>query len=188
MLTLLPLCWLVSRNSCPSLVPSLPGSGLRRLISGHCASQILLMTSSWLGCGQCGHQREIRRQGIPSLDTRDLAGSSLYTVALTRQALPCDSRLPSCTQQLCHCRLVCCFWPRGPGQASGIPEAHISVRSPSTPASSSERPALRTPPAETQTQLWSSGTNIVEWMISGLPWWLSGKEPICQCRRHGFDP
>ena len=24
-----------------------------------------------------------------------------------------------------------------------------------------------------------------------LPWWLSGKEPICQCkrhRRHGFDP
>ena len=22
----------------------------------------------------------------------------------------------------------------------------------------------------------------------GLPWWLSGKEPTCQCRRHGFDP
>ena len=22
----------------------------------------------------------------------------------------------------------------------------------------------------------------------GLPWWLSGKESICQCRRHGFDP
>ena len=22
----------------------------------------------------------------------------------------------------------------------------------------------------------------------GLPWWLSGKEAICQCRRHGFDP
>ena len=21
-----------------------------------------------------------------------------------------------------------------------------------------------------------------------LPWWLSGKEPACQCRRHGFDP
>ena len=21
----------------------------------------------------------------------------------------------------------------------------------------------------------------------GLPWWLSGKESICQCRRHGFD-
>ena len=21
----------------------------------------------------------------------------------------------------------------------------------------------------------------------GLPWWLSGKEPICQCRRHCFD-
>ena len=22
----------------------------------------------------------------------------------------------------------------------------------------------------------------------GLLWWLSGKEPACQCRRHGFDP
>ena len=22
----------------------------------------------------------------------------------------------------------------------------------------------------------------------GLPWWLSGKEPTCQCRRPGFDP
>ena len=22
---------------------------------------------------------------------------------------------------------------------------------------------------------------------SGPPWWLSGKEPTCQCRRHGFD-
>ena len=23
---------------------------------------------------------------------------------------------------------------------------------------------------------------------SGFPWWLSGKEPICQCRRCRFDP
>ena len=22
----------------------------------------------------------------------------------------------------------------------------------------------------------------------GLPWWLSGKESACQCRRHMFDP
>ena len=22
----------------------------------------------------------------------------------------------------------------------------------------------------------------------GLPWWLSGKEPACQCRRHRFNP
>ena len=22
----------------------------------------------------------------------------------------------------------------------------------------------------------------------GLPWWLSGKEPTCQCRRLGFNP
>ena len=24
-------------------------------------------------------------------------------------------------------------------------------------------------------------------MFSGLPWWLSGKESTCQCRRPGFD-
>jgi len=23
---------------------------------------------------------------------------------------------------------------------------------------------------------------------TGLPWWVSGKEPACQCRRHRFDP
>ena len=25
-------------------------------------------------------------------------------------------------------------------------------------------------------------------LIQGLPWWFSGKEPTCQCRRCGFDP
>ena len=24
--------------------------------------------------------------------------------------------------------------------------------------------------------------------IYRLPWWLSGKESTCQCRRHGFNP
>ena len=24
--------------------------------------------------------------------------------------------------------------------------------------------------------------------LSGFPWWLSGKEPACQCKRCGFDP
>ena len=24
--------------------------------------------------------------------------------------------------------------------------------------------------------------------LHSLPWWLSGKEPTCQCRRHGFHP
>ena len=23
--------------------------------------------------------------------------------------------------------------------------------------------------------------------MSGLPWWRSGKESACQCRRHGFE-
>ena len=31
-------------------------------------------------------------------------------------------------------------------------------------------------------------TSISEWIILGLPWWLSGKESASQCRRHGFDP
>ena len=26
------------------------------------------------------------------------------------------------------------------------------------------------------------------YMHRGLPWWLSGKESTCQCRRHGFNP
>ena len=25
-------------------------------------------------------------------------------------------------------------------------------------------------------------------LTKGLPWWLSGKEPTCQCRRCRFDP
>ena len=26
------------------------------------------------------------------------------------------------------------------------------------------------------------------WRLARLPWWLSGKESACQCRRHQFDP
>ena len=34
---------------------------------------------------------------------------------------------------------------------------------------------------------------VVKWVFSKLPWWLSGKEPACQCqcrrcKRCGFDP
>ena len=32
------------------------------------------------------------------------------------------------------------------------------------------------------------GNKAKQTMEAGLPWWLSGKEPICQCRRHGFYP
>ena len=34
--------------------------------------------------------------------------------------------------------------------------------------------------------LYSSGNSTQ--LYSGLPWWLSGKESTCQCRRHRFDP
>ena len=30
--------------------------------------------------------------------------------------------------------------------------------------------------------------DCVQHCIIGLPRWLNGKESICQCRRHGFDP
>ena len=29
---------------------------------------------------------------------------------------------------------------------------------------------------------------FVKIVVQGLPWWLSGKESTCQCRRHRFDP
>ena len=33
--------------------------------------------------------------------------------------------------------------------------------------------------------------NIFWWKVGNetrLPWWLSSREPTCQCRRHGFNP
>ena len=38
-----------------------------------------------------------------------------------------------------------------------------------------------------QRHLGSSKTPIQD-ILLGLPWWLSGKESACQCRRHGFNP
>ena len=32
------------------------------------------------------------------------------------------------------------------------------------------------------------GNKAKQTMEAGLPWWLSGKEPASQCRRHGFYP
>ena len=29
---------------------------------------------------------------------------------------------------------------------------------------------------------------VISEILSDLPWWVSGKESACQCRRHGFDP
>jgi len=35
--------------------------------------------------------------------------------------------------------------------------------------------------------LWISQVRILEWVASGLPWWLRGKESACQGRRHRLD-
>ena len=34
----------------------------------------------------------------------------------------------------------------------------------------------------------SSLISVKTYLIIGLPWWLSGEESICQCRRRRFDP
>ena len=28
----------------------------------------------------------------------------------------------------------------------------------------------------------------IKWSLHRLPWWLSGEESVCECRRHRFDP
>ena len=38
------------------------------------------------------------------------------------------------------------------------------------------------------TAMWSQLYGGLKIHSSGLPWWLSGKEPTGQCRRRGFDP
>ena len=41
---------------------------------------------------------------------------------------------------------------------------------------------------ETFSRHLSESFSILEVVERGLPWWSSGKESACQCRRHGFDP
>ena len=36
--------------------------------------------------------------------------------------------------------------------------------------------------------LFSETEKLILKFMCGLPWWLSGKESACQCRRHRFDP
>ena len=36
--------------------------------------------------------------------------------------------------------------------------------------------------------IWPSNLWMGAIIVPRLPWWLSGKEPTCQCRRLGFDP
>ena len=35
---------------------------------------------------------------------------------------------------------------------------------------------------------WTICNIILFWKFIGLPWWRSGWESACQCRRHGFEP
>ena len=34
----------------------------------------------------------------------------------------------------------------------------------------------------------STSMSVVHFGDRGIPWWLSGRESVCQCRRQGFDP
>ena len=42
--------------------------------------------------------------------------------------------------------------------------------------------------------MWERDTHSISSLMTkrkpweGLPWWLSGRESACQCRRHGFNP
>ena len=52
-------------------------------------------------------------------------------------------------------------------------------------------PPTPLPPVEMKNQrgrAWSGEASDNQNKERGLPWWLSGKESTCQCRRHGFDP
>ena len=38
-----------------------------------------------------------------------------------------------------------------------------------------------------KSELWALGS-ILPYPLYRLPWWLSGKESVCQCKRRGFNP
>ena len=45
--------------------------------------------------------------------------------------------------------------------------------------------ALKTPMHKGKSKLWTDSKETTR--SKGLPWWLSGKEPTCQCRICGFN-
>ena len=49
-----------------------------------------------------------------------------------------------------------------------------------TSQSDQKQPVCARPPARL------ANTELPSYRI--FPWWLSGKEPACQCRRYGFNP
>ena len=49
--------------------------------------------------------------------------------------------------------------------------------------------SMRTPHFITKIYRYESQTRLEGWGDkTEIPWWLSGKESACQCRRHRFDP
>ena len=45
-----------------------------------------------------------------------------------------------------------------------------------------------TPEVDPIMVMFHSSPNRLRQNFGGLPWWLSGKESACQCRRLGFEP
>ena len=43
-------------------------------------------------------------------------------------------------------------------------------------------------PSGLKESTWLSDFHFQIYMVNGLPWWLSGKEPASQCRRHVLNP
>ena len=69
--------------------------------------------------------------------------------------------------------------------------SHIVVLYTAYPQAPTVTPPPPPPPMEMKNQrgrAWSGEASDNQSKEHRLPWWLSGKESACQCRRHGFDP
>ena len=49
-------------------------------------------------------------------------------------------------------------------------------------------PEILSPPMMSGLFLYHLNLGLAMRLLGGLPWWFSGKESACQCRRHRFDP
>ena len=85
--------------------------------------------------------------------------------------------------------LSCLITPRYTSHEAEERSGPVYTRVDSTQTSSSVLMRIRVSFSETCLQFDSSHKVLAQRnLFLGLPWWLSGKEPTCQCRRRRFDP